>query len=83
MISEFVYVFKGNKILDEPCEILFCTLLAGVLEDFMGWAVLDQLSKVHEDDVIGQTLGLAQDVADQHDSVLLFKLQKLVFDMLG
>ena len=39
-------------------------------EELFGGAVFDQLAEVHEEDVIGEAFGLAEDVGDDEDGVV-------------
>lgn len=56
---------------ESATKILLGQFVLRVVEHLLGIALFDDLTQIHEDDVVGYAQGLAQRVGNHHDRVLL------------
>src|SRR5206468_694640 len=60
-----------SELAEATADVLPRPVLAGLAEELLGAAVLDEVAEVHEPDVVGDAVGLLEVVRDDHDRHVL------------
>src|SRR5262245_49625060 len=69
-------------LAEATADVLLGPVLAGLREQLLGSAVLDEIAEVHEAHVVGDPVSLLQVVRDDHDRHVLAQLHDQLLDLL-
>ena len=82
-ISELRFVISDFRSIERTAQILFRLLHLRILKNILVAALFNYFTQVHENHMIGDPLGLPQNMGDQDNCIIFLQFNKLLFNTLA